>query len=205
MSGGSAGHSSLWALDIEEGPSGLPRHWKVTVSTPSEVCEENEAKKAVPLRERILEAAGRFPDGNTMSVILATAAVKHDKKASAFMETLVKEGALVHKKVEKKGVVYDRFSSGPGGVVPQTRGVESWTCSILSMYRVVGAGSAPRLLPPTTCFVGGVCRGCASSNLDQLRNTPTQHDGKSRCDRVPSNPANPSIWWSMAWRLESEL
>lgn len=107
--GGSAGHSSLWALDIEEGPSGLPRHWQVTVSTPSEVCEEKEAKKAVPLRQRILEAAKKFPDGNTMSVILATAGVKHDKKASNFMETLVKEGVLLHKKVEKKGVAYNGF------------------------------------------------------------------------------------------------
>jgi hypothetical protein len=108
--GGSAGYSSLWALDVDEGFSGgRPHHWKVALSTPSEVCEKKEARKADSHRQRILEAAKKFPDGDTMSVILATAGVKHDKKASAFMETLVEEGALRHKKVEKKGVTYDGF------------------------------------------------------------------------------------------------
>ena len=101
--GGSAGHSSLWALDADEGPSGLPRHWKVTLSTPSEACEEKEAKKAIPLRERILEAAGTFPEGDSMSRILAKAKIKHDKKASDFFKTLVTEGTLVECKVKKKG------------------------------------------------------------------------------------------------------
>ena len=88
--GGSAGHSSLWALDVDEGPSGQPRHWKVTLSTPSEACEENEAKKAVPLRERILEAAGTFPDGE-FDVILDTAKAQASahEGASAFFKTLV--------------------------------------------------------------------------------------------------------------------
>jgi hypothetical protein len=106
--GGSAGHSSLWALDVDEGPSGgaHSNYWKVALSTSDEACEEKEAQKAVPLRERILEAAKKFPNGDTMSVILATAGVTHDKKASAFMETLVNEGALVHKQVEKKRVAY---------------------------------------------------------------------------------------------------
>jgi len=108
--GGSAGYSSLWALDVdEEFSGGRPHHWKVALSTPSEVCEKKEARKADSHRQRILEAAKKFPDGDTMSVILATAGVKHDKKASAFMETLVEEGALRHKKVEKKGVAYDGF------------------------------------------------------------------------------------------------
>ena len=59
--GGSAGHSSLWALDVDEGPSGQPRHWEVTLSTPSEACGRRR-KTAIPLRDRILEAArGSFP------------------------------------------------------------------------------------------------------------------------------------------------
>ena len=119
--GGSAGHSSLWALDVDEGPSGEPRHWEVTLSTPSEACEENEAKKVVPLRERILEAAGTFPDGDSMSRILAKAKIKHDKKASDFFKTLVTEGTLVECKVKKKGGTCVGFRLGPGPVVTETR------------------------------------------------------------------------------------
>jgi hypothetical protein len=101
--GGSAGHSSLWVLEADEGPSGLPRHWEVTVLTPSEACEEKEAKQAVPRQKRILEAAGTFPNGDSMSRILAKAKIKHDKKASDFFKTLVTEGKLVECKVKKKG------------------------------------------------------------------------------------------------------
>lgn len=101
--GGSAGHSSLWALDANEGPSGQPRHWNVTVTTPSDVCEQKETKKAASRRDQILEAAGTFPDGESMSQILIKAKIKHDKKASALFETTVKEGKLVECTVKKKG------------------------------------------------------------------------------------------------------
>ncbi|MEN6458233.1 MAG: AAA family ATPase [Thermoguttaceae bacterium] len=104
--GAAAGHSSLWALDISEGGAGLPRHWEVTVSTPSEAYQE---KKTGSLRQRILAAVPDFPNGETMSVILANAGVKHDKKASAFVEMLVNEGKLIRQNVKKKGVTYDGF------------------------------------------------------------------------------------------------
>jgi hypothetical protein len=101
--GGSAGHSSLWALDANEGPSDQPRYWKVKVLMPSEVHEQDEAKKAVPLRQRILKAAKKFPDGDSKSRILVEAKIKHDKKASEFFDTIVTEGKLVECKVKKKG------------------------------------------------------------------------------------------------------
>ena len=72
---------------------------------------------------------------------------------------------------------------------PTTRKGDLWTCSILSVCRVVGVGSAPRLLPPTTCFVGGLCRGCASSNLDQPNNTPIKMMGNPM-PRTSPNPTN---------------
>lgn len=54
--GGSPGHGGMWAIDVEEGPSGQPRHWKVSLSTPSEAREE---KRGGTVRQRILDAANR--------------------------------------------------------------------------------------------------------------------------------------------------
>ena len=101
--GGSAGHSSLWALDADEGPSGLPRYWKVTISTPSEVSDEKSQKKKRSDRDRILEAAATFPNGDSMSRIIAKAHVPHTKEASRLFKTLVAEDKLVKCEVNKKG------------------------------------------------------------------------------------------------------
>ncbi|MCE5268050.1 MAG: AAA family ATPase [Planctomycetaceae bacterium] len=106
--GGSAGHSSLWALDADEGPSDQPRYWKVAVLTPDEACEEKEAKKeekkAAPLRERILEAAASFPGGESKSCILIKAGITHTAKVSAFFDSMVEEAdsKLVQCRVKKK-------------------------------------------------------------------------------------------------------
>ncbi len=82
--GGSAGHGGLWALDVDEGPSGQPRHWKVSLSTPSEVREE---KKENTVRQRILDAVREFAQGETKTGILTVAKVKPDTAVRDFRFT----------------------------------------------------------------------------------------------------------------------
>jgi hypothetical protein len=90
-------------LDADEGPSDQPRYWKVKVLMPKEAQEEKAAKEAVPRRQRIIEATRTFPEGNSMSRILAKAKIKHDKKASEFFASMVKAGELLECRLEKKG------------------------------------------------------------------------------------------------------
>ena len=104
--GGSAGHSSLWALDVDEGPADESRHWEVTLSTPSEACEE---KTAMPIRERIISAARKFPNGESKTVILDTARVKSNVTTRNVWDSLVKEGQLVPRNITKHGATYPGF------------------------------------------------------------------------------------------------
>ena len=71
--GGSAGHSGLWALDVEEGISELPRYWKVMPFSPTEARDE---KKADTARQRILDAMLDFPKGQTKTPLLEAAKVR---------------------------------------------------------------------------------------------------------------------------------
>lgn len=98
--GGSAGHSGLLALDLEEGVSGTARYWKPLVSSASEVREE---KKANTARERIMEAILNFPNGQTKTALLEAASVRSTNTAQEVIDALVRDGKLVHGTV-KKGV-----------------------------------------------------------------------------------------------------
>ena len=104
--GGSAGHGGLWAIDVDEGPSGQPRHWKVSLSTPSEAREE---KKENTVRQRILDAAREFAQGETKTGILTVAKVKSDTAVRAIFDSLVNEGLLIPCKVKKGAAGYDGF------------------------------------------------------------------------------------------------
>jgi hypothetical protein len=104
--GGSAGHSSSWAVDIEEGISGIPRHWEVTLCSADEARTE---KKVSSLRERILNAAREFPNGETKTVILDAAKAKSNATTRAVFDSLVSDRQLVPHKVEKHGATYDGF------------------------------------------------------------------------------------------------
>lgn len=113
--GGSAGHGGLWAVDIDEGPSGAPRHWNVELSTPGEAREE---KKADTLRQRLLDAPREYPAGETRSVILDTAGKRSDPRARPVFDALVSEGLLVACKVRKNTATYDGFRlATPSGSV----------------------------------------------------------------------------------------
>ncbi|NUQ61168.1 MAG: AAA family ATPase [Pirellulales bacterium] len=104
--GGSSGHGGLWALDVDEGPSGEPRHWKVSLSTPSEAREE---KRGGTIRERILNAAKEFALGETKSELLRVAKVKSDAAVRAIFDALVLEGLLVRCSVKKGAAGYEGF------------------------------------------------------------------------------------------------
>lgn len=97
--GGSAGHSSLWAVDVSEGVSGMPRRWEVMLSSPSEVRTE---KKATTARQRILAAMDQFPKGECKSTILRTAGIRSSAEAQQHLDSLVKDGTLVVCKVKKR-------------------------------------------------------------------------------------------------------
>jgi len=104
--GGSAGHSALWAVDIDEGVSGEPRHWEVSLSSPTDARTE---KKARSIRQRLLDAAREFPNGETKTRIFNAAKLKSDIASQSVFEALVDEGLLVPHEVPKNGVRYDGF------------------------------------------------------------------------------------------------
>lgn len=108
--GGSAGHSALWAVDIEEGVSGRPRHWKVLLSSPDEARAE---KKTVSIRQRLLDAAREFPAGETKTAILETAKLKSDRTTRTVFDALVADNSLVPCKVKKNVATYDGFRLSP--------------------------------------------------------------------------------------------
>lgn len=80
--GGSAGHSSLWGLDVSEGvySPDTPRHWNATLMKHGDVKQatedrakaDKEAREAEKLQadvEKMLKAMVAIPDGDTKSAI----------------------------------------------------------------------------------------------------------------------------------------
>ena len=102
--GGSAGHSALWAVDIDEGTR--PRHWRVELSTPSEARDE---KRGGTIRQKIIDAARNFPGGETKSVIFQAVNLKHRADTNAVFDAMVEEGVLVPVPVKKIGREYEGF------------------------------------------------------------------------------------------------
>jgi hypothetical protein len=105
--GGSAGHSGLWALDVEEGIAGMPRHWNVILSSPNEAREE---KKADGIRQRILDAMKEFPNGQTKTGIYTVANLRSCEKANAVFTSLIEEGQIVERRVKKGAATYTGYA-----------------------------------------------------------------------------------------------
>jgi hypothetical protein len=103
--GGSAGHSALWALNIDEGALPNRRKWEVTVLHADEArtaVEERreEAKDAKAIekiqqdKEKLIRAMSQYPNGETEKVIKDTAGVSGSRAKLAFAE-LLRDGDAV--------------------------------------------------------------------------------------------------------------
>jgi len=108
--GGSAGHSGLIGLDIDEGIS-PNRHWRVEVQSPDEIrgavvgrqseAKEERQRAAIDLaKSRICGAAVKFPDGETLRTIKDMAGVDGTTAKLAVAE-LLRSGDLLPVEINK--------------------------------------------------------------------------------------------------------
>jgi hypothetical protein len=113
-SGGSAGHSNLWALDVSEGAAGEPRRWEVSISTPGEA---RDSKRIDTKRQRLISAAREFPAGTTKSDLVAQSNLRNDAAINAVLAALVSDGIFETCKVSKNGTAFDGYRLAPNIVV----------------------------------------------------------------------------------------
>ena len=106
--GGSAGHSKLWALDVDEVMvDDMPTGWTVALSTPNEA---RSAKKAGNMRQRLLDAAAEFPAGETKSVLFKVAGLRSGGNSQLVLDALVQEKLLVaHLVTKSNGLEYPGY------------------------------------------------------------------------------------------------
>ena len=109
--GGSVGHSALWAVNVEEGVSGLPRVWNVELQSPSTARAE---KKSNSIRDRLLDAMKNLPAGDTKTAIFTVAGLRSDAANRSVFDTLVEEKILVECQVKKKNVGYNAYRLARG-------------------------------------------------------------------------------------------
>lgn len=125
--GGSAGHSGLWALDIEEGTNNAAegRMWDVRVATgrdERQAAERRREQKANDKEQRtrdlvkrkLAEALKQYPDGQTKST-LASAIGRSNTKAGEAIHTLLVEGRIELCTIQKKNGQNDGFRLTPAG------------------------------------------------------------------------------------------
>jgi hypothetical protein len=125
-SGGSAGHSGLWAVDIDEGEfvPGLQRQWDVSVHTASDIREvsqkeaadrrrqreaEKEAEKAAiwresidQIRRQVVAKLRKYPDGETKTTIREAIGGSKERFSAAWDE-LLDAGLIAECIVTKSG------------------------------------------------------------------------------------------------------
>ncbi|HEY2881752.1 MAG TPA: DnaB-like helicase N-terminal domain-containing protein [Pirellulales bacterium] len=115
--GGSAGHSALWAVDVEEGvfDGNTPRHWDVNISRAEEARQDarrrSEGERAESqkqaaetqlqsAKERLINAAAKYPDGETKRVLRDTAGLS-GTVADRAISALLSERSLEPCEVKK--------------------------------------------------------------------------------------------------------
>jgi hypothetical protein len=105
--GGSAGHSNLWAVDVDEGLlDNRPTAWIVSLASAGEARAE---KKADTIRQRLLDAARNFPAGETKSAIIDTAKLRRDHAILLVFDSLVEDRLLLPCEIKKGGRSYEAF------------------------------------------------------------------------------------------------
>jgi hypothetical protein len=136
--GGSAGHSGLWGLDIEEGTPQDPggRRWEIEVLSAHEAyaerseaaqdaAEQRKQRQHESRRERqrnaVWEALRLFPDGETPRVIRETAGVS-GAVVTEQLATLVQKGlaeqCTIKKHTREEPAFRPLQGGGTGGTVP---------------------------------------------------------------------------------------
>jgi hypothetical protein len=123
--GGSAGHSSLWGLTIEEGlidPETFEgRKWEVTISPAADARQqaqrERDHRKALEIerredeqQQRLLAVIRATPNGDTERALSKAAGMKADTFGRAIF-VLRQQGRAESCKVTKNGVSYDGWKS----------------------------------------------------------------------------------------------
>ena len=121
--GGSAGHSSLWGVTIDEGlldpDTFTGRRWEVTVApvadARAEAKAEQDTRKAADQekregeqRDRLLTVLRQTTDGDTARGLRVAARLHADGFDRAIFN-LIQEGRAVRCEIVKNGVPYDGF------------------------------------------------------------------------------------------------
>jgi replicative DNA helicase len=126
--GGSAGHSGLWGLNVDEGTRQRAggRYWEVSLTSATDAYEErneaSEAKKQKQMerrgdkhRQAVMQALKRFPAGETSRVLRESAGVS-GKVIQQQLDLLLEEGIVVSCEVKKHTRTEPAFRlAGDGG------------------------------------------------------------------------------------------
>ena len=117
-SGGSAGHSSLWGIDIDEGSSNAGmtgERWDVTVRTSIQIKKQKEIEKsegqkdeANHLVNRVVEHLESTPDGDTKTGIREALKI-NNKNATKAIELALARGLITAGQVVKKTKSHPAF------------------------------------------------------------------------------------------------
>ncbi|MEI8372472.1 MAG: bifunctional DNA primase/polymerase [Planctomycetota bacterium] len=121
--GGSAGHSSLWGVNIDEGTidpdTGEGRRWEVSVSPHADARQEaqqdkenrkaaDQEKREAEFRARLLSVLKTVPDGETERALTRAAGMNTASFGKAIF-ALIQEGRVVMSKITKNGATYDGY------------------------------------------------------------------------------------------------
>jgi hypothetical protein len=105
--GGSAGHSGLWGVDVDQGvlqrQTMRRQHWRVSVLTATRARElagqhrleqRQEASTAeyLDLERRLLEALRRYPDGRYMTGLKESANIPRNKNIVHVLDHMINDG-----------------------------------------------------------------------------------------------------------------
>lgn len=168
--GGSAGHSGLWALDIEEGSRKDQggRRWAVSVETASTAiaatieqreeakvsrAEEKSAARITADAAKLLKVYQRFPQGDTAKFIRESAGLNPPRFAQANLK-LVDDKLIEACRIKKHNREEDAFRlrshGGTGGTTAEQSPPVPPSCAVVELPPFRGSSTHRRAHTPTT-------------------------------------------------------
>lgn len=122
-SGGSAGHSSLWGLDVDEGGSkaGIAgERWEVTARTVNQIKQEKDSEESAeqkdkinPVVSRVVDYLEKKPGGDTKTGIREALKLNNSNTTNAINMALAKELIVAGQVVKGNGSSYPGFLITP--------------------------------------------------------------------------------------------